>query len=682
MGRLLMVNRVNRVARVAVVAMVAVLASGEVGWAAPVPTGPRSSLQGATADALKAEAYYFFLLGRHLEKSGDIEGAADAYERAAELDAESADILSELGAMRWRHNRPDAAIAAAERALQRDADSEEANRILGMVYAGLVGGQRVTTRLPRDPQTMARYAKNAIDHLEKARASASSDAILLLVLGRLYVRTQAHENAIEVLTKLLDEEPRSSQALQLLARAYDEAGRRADAIALLETATQRETRPSRILGELAELAELYEQDLRWADAVDAYEKAIEGRPRSGSIKRRLAAALLNAGETTRARDVLRELVEVRPTDAAGLYLLSDIERRLNNFEAAEATARRLMAIEPDGIRGAFALAQVFEQRREYRAVVETLEPAVAAARDGNMRPRQISSLLARVGFAYQEVGEFDQAIAILKEALELSPAALAFEVQLGQAYVVAHRFSEALESVRRAQGRHADSLNLSRLEAQALSGSGQLEQAVSVLKNAVDTHQDVPIAYVALADLYEDAGEFDAAHGVLERAGAKFPEDTSILFQLGAVFERQKQYRDAERVFRQVLSHDPQHASALNYLGYMLADRGERLEESVDLLRRAIAVDPHNPAFLDSLGWAYFKLNRLGLAEAHLQEASDQLTSNSVVQDHLGDLMYTLGRYREAIAAWERALSGNGEEIEPATLERKIRDATEQADRE
>ena len=674
-----MVNRVNRVARVAVVAMVAVLASEEVGWAAPVPTAPRSSRQGATADAPKAEAYYFFLLGRHLEKSGDIEGAADAYERAAELDAESADILSELGAMRRRHNQPDAAIAAAERALQRDADSEEANRILGMVYARLVGDQRVTTRLPRDPQTMARYAKNAIGHLEKARASASSDVTLLLVLGRLYVRTRAHENAIEVLTKLLDEEPRSSQALQLLARAYDEAGRRADAIALLEAATQRETRPSRILGELAEL---YEQDLRWTDAVDAYEKAIEGRPRSGSIKRRLASALLNAGETTRARDVLRELVEVRPTDAAGLYLLSDVERRLNNFEAAEATARRLMAVEPDGIRGAFALAQVFEQRREYRAVVETLEPAVAAARDGNMRPRQISSLLARVGFAYQEVGEFDQAIAMLKEALELSPAALAFEVQLGQAYVVARRFSEALESVRRAQGRHADSLNLSRLEAQALSGSGQLEQAVSVLKNAVDTHQGVPIAYVALADLYEDAGEFDAAHGVLETAGAKFPEDTSILFQLGAVFERQKQYRDAERVFRQVLSHDPQHASALNYLGYMLADRGERLEESVDLLRRAIAVDPHNPAFLDSLGWAYFKLNRLDLAEAHLQEASDQLTSNSVVQDHLGDLMYTLGRYREAIVAWERALSGNGEEIEPATIERKIRDATEQADRE
>ena len=669
-----------RTVRVAIAVMVTALALGEVGWTAPVPAAPRSSDQGATAAAdPKAEAYYLFMLGRHLENSGDIDGAADAYERAAQHDPESAAILSELGAMRVRHNQADEAIAAAERALQRDADDEEAHRILGMVYAALGDGRRLTTQLPRDPQATAGYAKTAIDHLERAKASGSSDMSLLFTLGRLYVSARAHEDAIEVLTELLDEEPRSTQALQLLARAYGGAGRRADAIALLEAATEEWSQSSQIL---RELGKLYEQELRWADAVGAYEKAIEGNPRSVSLKRHLATALLNAGETTRARDVLREVVASRPKDASGLYLLSDVELRLNNFRAAEETARRLIAVEPDGIRGAFALAQVFEQRREYREVVETLEPAVAAAREGSMGPQQIGSLLARIGFAYQGLGEFDQAIATLEEALELSPTDVAFEAQLGQAYLVASRFPEALEVVRGAQQRHANNLSLSRLEAQALDGLGQFEQAVSVLKSAVDTHEDAPIAYVALANLYGEAGEFDEAHGVLETAGKKFSENTLILFQLGAVFERQRQYGNAERAFRQVLAQDPQHASALNYLGYMLADRGERLEESVDLLQRAIEIDPHNGAFLDSLGWAYFKLNRLDLAETHLQEASEQLKNNSIVQDHLGDLMYTLGRYPEAIAAWERALSGDGEEIEVAAIRRKIRDATEQVDRD
>ena len=104
----------------------------------------------------------------------------------------------------------------------------------------------------------------------------------------------------------------------------------------------------------------------------------------------------------------------------------------------------------------------------------------------------------------------------------------------------------------------------------------------------------------------------------------------------------------------------------------MLADRGERLEESVTLIERAIAKDPHNGSYLDSLGWAYFKLNRFDLAESPLRAAGDQLQTNSVVQDHLGDLLNRLGQYVEAIEAWKRALTGDGEAIDPDAIERKI----------
>ena len=167
----------------------------------------------------------------------------------------------------------------------------------------------------------------------------------------------------------------------------------------------------------------------------------------------------------------------------------------------------------------------------------------------------------------------------------------------------------------------------------------------------------------------------DDAVTLLETALERFPGETSVLFQLGAVLEQHDRIADAERAFRQVLDSDPEHAPALNYLGYMLADRGIRLQESVALLRRAIALDPHNGSYLDSLGWAYFKLDRLDLAEAPLRAAGDQLPDNSVVQDHLGDLLHRLGRPAEAIRAWERALAGDGDEIDPEAIERKIDDA-------
>jgi tetratricopeptide (TPR) repeat protein len=117
----------------------------------------------------------------------------------------------------------------------------------------------------------------------------------------------------------------------------------------------------------------------------------------------------------------------------------------------------------------------------------------------------------------------------------------------------------------------------------------------------------------------------------------------------------------------------------LNYLGYMLAERGERLAESVRYIERALALEPDNPSYLDSLGWAYYKLDALDRAEPPLRRASQELPKNSVVQDHWGDLLYKLGRFAEAIAAWEQALSGDGESIERATIETKIRTARDKA---
>ena len=85
--------------------------------------------------------------------------------------------------------------------------------------------------------------------------------------------------------------------------------------------------------------------------------------------------------------------------------------------------------------------------------------------------------------------------------------------------------------------------------------------------------------------------------------------------------------------------------------------------------------------YLDSLGWAYFKLDRLDLAEPPLRAAGEQLQRNSVVQDHLGDLLVRLGRYSEAIEAWQRALDGDGEEVDSSAIEQKIDDTRRRVDR-
>ena len=127
-------------------------------------------------------------------------------------------------------------------------------------------------------------------------------------------------------------------------------------------------------------------------------------------------------------------------------------------------------------------------------------------------------------------------------------------------------------------------------------------------------------------------------------------------FQRGAVLEQQKQYAEAEQAFRAVLARDPLHAPSLNYLGYMLAERGDRLDEAIQLISRALQADPHNGSYLDSLGWAWFKKGDAAKATDTLQQAAGQLPRNSVVQDHYGDVLLALKDRNGAAAAWERAL--------------------------
>jgi tetratricopeptide (TPR) repeat protein len=107
----------------------------------------------------------------------------------------------------------------------------------------------------------------------------------------------------------------------------------------------------------------------------------------------------------------------------------------------------------------------------------------------------------------------------------------------------------------------------------------------------------------------------------------------------------------------------------------MLADRGERLDESVTYLKKALEIDPDNGSYLDSLGWAYYKGNKLDLASDNLKRAAEQLKTNSVIQDHYGELLFKMGRYDDAIAAWTRALAGDGDSIDRAGIDRKIRSA-------
>jgi tetratricopeptide (TPR) repeat protein len=613
----------------------------------------------------QAEAYYEFVLGRHLESESAIDEAIAAYERARALDPRSAEVPAELAGLYARQGRFAEARTVAEAALAIDASNEEAHRVLGSVFAALADNDAKDATV-----TPAEAARRAIDHLERGRRrEAATDAGIDLTLGRLYLNASRPEDAARVLRRLLVEEPDLPEAAVLLARAETALGQPERAAAALEAAASGNPRL------LASLAELYERQQRWPDAAATYQRLSAMSPGSHDTRIRWATALLQidtAASFAQAREALGPVLDATPTEPRALYLLSTAERRAKDFAAAEATALKLIAAQPESPSGPFALAQVYEDQRLFVKAADVLLPAVTRFAAQADPPRELLTLLAHLGFAQLQAGRAESAIETFERARALGAGAASFDASLIQAYLLARKYDQAAELARAARIRRPTELRLAQLEARALSKAGRKDRAVVVMRDAVAEHADDVQAHLTLAEILQDAARADEADQVLDQAAERFPAEISVPFQRGALLEQRKDYSRAEAAFRQALAHDPLHAPSLNYLGYMLAERGDRLDEAVSLVERALAIDPDNGSYLDSLGWALFKQKKVDQAEPLLRRAAEQAPNNSVVQDHLGDVLWAAGKRPEAVAAWTQSLGGDRDAIDPKVVEAKI----------
>jgi predicted Zn-dependent protease len=281
----------------------------------------------------------------------------------------------------------------------------------------------------------------------------------------------------------------------------------------------------------------------------------------------------------------------------------------------------------------------------------------------------------QLGIAQQQLANWDGSIAAFTAAKSLTPEDPEIDAYLVQAHLTARRFDRAEAIAREALVRDPDQPRMVRLRAQALLKAGKSAEANQLLEDGVAKNPESREFLIGLADLYADQKRTDDALRMLERARKTFGDDEPLTMRFANVYEGGGRLGDAEKELRRLMAEDPLNANAMNSLSYMLAEHNERLPEAVDLAQRALKVEPGNPAYLDTLGWALFKQGKVEEAAEPLGKAAAILTGNSVIQDHHGDVLAKRGRTAEALAAWQRALAGDGESIDRAAIEKKIKAA-------
>ncbi len=231
-------------------------------------------------------------------------------------------------------------------------------------------------------------------------------------------------------------------------------------------------------------------------------------------------------------------------------------------------------------------------------------------------------------------------------------------VQVIETYRQAKEFKQAEQEAAAAVRQFPKDRVVQVVYANLLADTGKVDEAAAQVRGLLKGDGDREV-YLTLAQIYEKGKRFRDMQTALEDAEklSKSPgEIEAVLFMRGAMFEKMKNYDAAEREFRKVIEANPKNAGALNYLGYMFADRGVKLEEAKNLIERALEIDPDNGAYLDSLGWVYYRLNNLEAAEKYLRLALEQTHGDPTVHDHLGDVLIAQGKVEEAIQQWQKSL--------------------------
>jgi tetratricopeptide (TPR) repeat protein len=529
------------------------------------------------------------------------------------------------------------AAAAYQRAEKLDPASAEIPAALAELYARLnrpadaiAAGERAVKANPSSPEANwilgSLYARMA--EMPTTRQAERDTYTERAIANLEKANRNAHPSVPTMLGRLYIMDGQYEKAIAILQPFVNDEPDQVEAVAMLAEAYQATDRDAEAIALLEKwvenapelystLGQVYQDAGRWNDAARAFEGAVEDRPQSLPLRSQWATALLNVGDAQRARDVLEEASAGNSRNQRALYLLSEAQRRTRDFAAAEVTARRLIALDAHALGGPRQLAQIFLDQNEHQKIVVLLEPLVTA-RLGAADASDLASDVFRSTY-------FDLA--------------------------------SAYEKLR------------------------QFDKALAMLRQARTLSPTDPLVEVRLARSQQTAGKGDEAVRTLQAAVVKFPKEPALKLSLASTLERERKYAEAEATFRQVIADDPKDPDALNSLAYMFAERGQKLDEAVALVQRALTIDPGNGAYLDTLGWAYYKQNRLDQAEAPLREAAEKLPAVSVIQDHLGDLLNKRGTIEEAIAAWQKALDGDGDSISRPDIEGKIKSARQRLGR-
>jgi tetratricopeptide (TPR) repeat protein len=526
-------------------------------------------------------------------------------------------------------------------------------------------------------QAMATMA-TAVD-----RQPDSLDAYLLQ--ARVARAAQRPEIVRQALERAIALDPRRAETYVYLAIYYSEISDTERAIAVLEDAlpvVDEQLQLLRVLGDLYAVCMLTAEGAsneRRAEcrrrAIDCYRRANDYPPDEfrDDYRVKLGDLYLADEQYELAAKIFAELSERRPDDP-------DLQKRLvlslNAARHRKEAGTELKRIDVSG--------QPSDDSVEREMLIASCRAAIHQAPENPRHYETLALLLVE--------NNLPEAIVVIEDGLRRLPDDLKLKDLLARLYLQAKRFMDAWTIYQEIQA-ELEAGTISDLPgadfwmgyAVAAQQTGHMDEAVALYEKALASGQRRADIFLRLAFLHATRGHKSEADAVMRRATDALPQsaeiryfagimaarngdyaracndfehtgelarasanaakilDANYYFYYGAACEREKKFMRAEELFRETLKIDPDHADAANYLAYMWAEQGTNLEQALLLVQHAVELQPENSAYLDTLGWVYFKMGRIDEAADEVYNSLQIDPGSPTVMEHYGDILERQG---------------------------------------
>ncbi len=504
----------------------------------------------------------------------------------------------------------------------------------------------------------------AEEAFEKALICDPDSSYVLRRLPILLIRMGKPYGAAKWLRLAIEKYPLDLQDRLLLARLSIRNGDIEDAIDLYKKVIELSPDDETIL---LRLGFLYSQQNRFAEAEEMFKRALALNKEALFAHLSLARLAMQKDDMEQALYWYKEALKSNWSVDLALEVAEfyDIQK---NYTEVERQYRSILKQHPEEHRAGLGLVHTFLQQDNETEALRALQELRKNSED----PYQIDIITARL---YLRSRKFVKAAAIL-EPLTLQEDAPEAAYMLAVIRYQQKEHDQAmklLKTIEPESSRFEDSITL---QVRILMEEQQDAEAIELLTSTfADAELARPGFYTLLASLYMEKKQMQKGYEILDAALKKYPDNAQVYFEYGLLLEQDGAQQQAIPYMEKVLELEPDHAEALNYLGYTWADNNVNLDKALEYIQKSMRLKPGNGYIQDSLGWVYFRMGKFDLAIQEILGALKLEPTDPHMYEHLGDIYREQGNIKKADEAYKKAKKLFKEQAAKIRMQEKINES-------